>query len=168
MVHPLITRVREQDIDDVIKGFIDDLEWAVSETKRRKIEHGFNICMEDGRVTRGDRCIGDKCKIHMKPCGDVQTLASVHTHPGGVLIPAPEDILHSWGAGEQFFCIANPRGMVRCWTMPDTEAFKLFVSLYFGGDRPEAQKLLLSDIVYKEEEIIKKVSEFNIKEVRRR
>lgn len=161
-------KVREEDIDGIIKGFADEIDWATRETKRRKIEHGFNICMEDGRVTRGDRCSGEQCDIQMKSCGAVQTLASVHTHPGGVLIPSPNDIVSSWMSGEEFFCIANPKGMVRCWTMPNTEAFNLFVRIVIGDhyQSPEAQKLLLDDIIYKGNKIIKQVSEFDIKKVR--
>jgi hypothetical protein len=136
------------------------------------VEHGFYICEdEENGFEVGEVCSGEERLCELRGCREGQPkIGSVHTHPSGMILPTPEDVAHSFGHGERFFCIANPKGMTRCWKIAkwnDKLQELLQITLYNTADpdwkrQYDGGSLLMEDLIKKKGKILKQIAEFEV------
>lgn len=76
--------------DIIINKMKDQLE----KTRISGIEHGFNICRDNGNIIDKDECTGTYCQIKMKgECeGNIKKIGDYHTHPRGSNLMSINDL----------------------------------------------------------------------------
>jgi len=155
--------MQDEEFNKLIVGYSPELREAIRNTKQKGIEHGFLICKKKGKYRVKSKCSGDACSLEsLEYCKgkDEKTIASFHTHPRGMLLPTPEDIAHSYGQGEKYFCIGNTK-TVRCWKIADyNPVFENMIEMTLRGDTSHAGSLVVDDIIRKRGEIVKQTIQF--------
>lgn len=68
-------------------NMIKKMEEQIEKTRITRIEHGFNLCKNNGNIISKDECTGDICEIRIKSeCTDQNKNPKIgyfHTHPRG-------------------------------------------------------------------------------------
>ncbi len=123
---------------------------AVRQTKKRRVEHGFNVCEEKGALVPSKLCVGEQCSVGIRKCPWPHTFLEMHTHPPGAgLMFSPEDLMQAISESVQYLCIGNvyKHGNIRCYKLNrDDPSVKNFIdayqAVYWNKDESKRMELL--------------------------
>lgn len=123
---------------------------AVRQTKKKRVEHGFTVCDEDGKLVPSELCIGERCAVGLKKCQWPNTFLEMHTHPPGAgLMFSMEDLRQAIAESMKYICIGNThkQGAIRCYKLNREdpavlEFLKLFEAVEWKHEEDKRMEML--------------------------
>ena len=98
-------------MESQITRMVQEVKW-----KLPKNEFGFTLCrMKNGKLTRGPIATGTPVQVNIPvvcPPGS-SLIGLLHSHPGGVAVPSPQDTRSAKQLGVKDMCIVDDHGL-RC------------------------------------------------------